>query len=286
MNRVCSVNAYKLHLKYIDDLTLAESIFMKDMLDELPIEMRPQPETFHERTGHALIPENSKVFNMVKKTEEYAHENKMKINYKKTKLMVFNPGYSRDFFPRFNFNNNELEVVEETKLLGLVLRNDLSWASNTNYMVKRSNKKLWTLKRLRKLGANTKDLVDVYCKQIRSILEFSVQVWHPSLTEEDKAKIERVQKSAFHIILGQNYKSYNSALSTLKMKSLFSRREQLCKNFAQKSLKHPKFTTWFQRNKKIFPTRAPSTKFCEVSSRTKRFERSPISFLTNILNSM
>ena len=97
----------------------------------------------------------------------------------KTKLMVFNPGISRDFLPRFNFNNRELEVVEETKLLGVILRNDLSWSSNTNYMVKRANKKLWSLKRLRKLGANNKDLVDVYCKQVRSILEFSVSAWHP-----------------------------------------------------------------------------------------------------------
>ena len=210
----------------------------------------------------------------------------MKINYEKTKLMVFNPGISRDFLPRFNFNNRELEVVEETKLLGVILRNDLSWSSNTNYMVKRANKKLWSLKRLRKLGANNKDLVDVYCKQVRSILEFSVSAWHPSLTEEDRNKIERIQKSAFHIILGQNYKSYNSALNTLKMKSLFTRREQLCKNFARKSVKHPKFTKWFQPNVKSFPTRAPTTKFCEVSSRTKRFEKSPISFLTNILNSI
>ena len=56
--------------------------------------------------------------------------------------MVFNPGKSRDFLPRFSFNNKELEVVEETKLLGMIMRNDLSWGSNTKYLVKRAHKKL------------------------------------------------------------------------------------------------------------------------------------------------
>ena len=85
--------------------------------------------------------------------------------------------------------------MDEYKLLGVMLRSDLSWNSNTNYMVKRANKKLWALKRLKRLGANSKDLTDVYIKQIRSLLEFSVPVWHSSLTEQDKMKIERVQSN-------------------------------------------------------------------------------------------
>lgn len=50
----------ELHLKYIDDLTLDESISMKSQLEKLPPEVRPQPDTYHERTGHFLMPENSK----------------------------------------------------------------------------------------------------------------------------------------------------------------------------------------------------------------------------------
>ena len=42
--------------------------------------------------------------------------------------MVFNPGRAIDFLPRFNFNDNELEIVEETKLLGLIISSDLSWS--------------------------------------------------------------------------------------------------------------------------------------------------------------
>ena len=144
-------------------------------------------------------------------------------------------------------------------------------------MVKRANKKLWCLRRLRRLGATTIDLVDVYTKQIRSLLEFAVAVWHPSLTNEDRLKIERVQKSALCIILGTNYKSYRSALKHLQMESLFSRRNKLCKKFAKKSQKHSKFTKWFKPNTRRTITRAKTPAFWEAFARTERFGKSPIS---------
>ena len=76
------------------------------------------------------MPENSKVF---------IETENMKINYKKTKLMLFNPSKTKDFLPRFVLNNHELDLVEETKLLGLVIRSDISWTFNTLFMVKRAS---------------------------------------------------------------------------------------------------------------------------------------------------
>ena len=105
--------------------------------------------TFHLDTGQKLNPKDSRVFQQLVDTEKYAKENKMKVNYRKTKLMVFNPGKSRDFFPRFIFNSMELEVVEEIKLLGVVIKNDLLWGANTEYIVQKANRKLWCLRRLK-----------------------------------------------------------------------------------------------------------------------------------------
>ena len=78
-----------------------------------------------------MVPEQSRVFKQLVETEKYAKNNKMQVNYSKTKLMVFNPGRSRDFHPRFIFNSMELEVVPEIKLLGGIIRNDFSWGTNT-----------------------------------------------------------------------------------------------------------------------------------------------------------
>ena len=93
--------------------------------------------------------------------------------------MIFNPCTSVDFMPELCLDDNELEVVDEVRLLGLIIRSDLKWVSNTDNMVTKANKKLWILRRLKYLGAEVSDLVDIYMKQIRSWLHlYSMTVSH------------------------------------------------------------------------------------------------------------
>ena len=96
--------------------------------------------------------------------------------------------------------------------------------------------------------------------------------------------IERVQKSELYITLGDDYCSYVSALKEMNMETLFERRRKLCLKFAKKSLKSPKFSNWFKVNEKQFNSRSTPPKYCEVYSRCKRYEMSPISYLTKLLN--
>ena len=79
-------------------------------------------------------------------------------------------------------------------------------------MTKKACARLWMVKRLKVRGANLTDLIDVYIKQVRSILEFGVPVWNSAITQEETLDIERVQKSFLHIAMGNNYHSYESAL--------------------------------------------------------------------------
>ena len=102
----------------------------------------------------------------MKKTLIYAENNGMKLNLDKTKLMLFNTCTSRDFMPEIVVNNTRLDLVEQSKLLGVIITSDLKWEANTNYIVKKCNSKVWTIRRLKKLGASMEDLLDIYCKQI------------------------------------------------------------------------------------------------------------------------
>ena len=54
-------------------------------------------------------------------------ENKMKINQSKTKTMIFNFTNNYQFNTRLKINNEILETVEETKLLGTIITSDLTW---------------------------------------------------------------------------------------------------------------------------------------------------------------
>ena len=80
------------------------------------------------------------------------------------------------------------------KLLGVVITSDMKFSRNTEYIVENGYKRIWMLRRLKILEATDDQLVDVYIKQVRNVLELAVPVWHSSLTVADKISIERVQK--------------------------------------------------------------------------------------------
>ena len=44
----------EIHLKYVDDLTLAEAISLPDKLVHVPESVRPMPDMLHARTGHIM----------------------------------------------------------------------------------------------------------------------------------------------------------------------------------------------------------------------------------------
>ena len=53
--------------------------------------------------------------------------------------------------------------------------------------------------------------------QVRGNLEYCSTVWHSGLTESDTKDIERVQKAAVRIIMGNKYQGYDKALKLLKL---------------------------------------------------------------------
>ena len=137
----------------------------------------------------------------------------------------------------------------------------------------------WMLRNLKKYGACKDDLLDVYIKQCRCVLELAAPVWSAGITESESKQLERVQKAAFAIILGWKYATYSQALADLKMESLEVRRKALCASFVKKSQKHEKFQNWFQESDQL-----TETTFQPVPYRTKRYKTSPLPYLTSLLN--
>ena len=76
--------------------------------------------------------------------------------------------------------------------------------------------------------------------QVRSKLEQSAAVWHSSLTKNNSSDLERVQKCALKVILGEKYLNYKNALEMVKLDSLEERREKLCLKLAKQCLRHDK----------------------------------------------
>ena len=120
--------------------------------------------------------------------------------------LIFNYTDNSQFTTRLKINNEQIEVIDSTRLLGTIIQNDLTWDMNTGSLVKKTNERMELLRRVASFGTRTKDLKELYFIFVRSILEQSATVWHRSLTQENANHIERVQKSALRIILGERYK--------------------------------------------------------------------------------
>ena len=82
-------------------------------------------------------------------------------------------------------NNETLETVSETKLLGTILSSDLKWDRNTQNIVKRAYGRMELIRKLSGFGAPTNDPKTVYLTFIRSLCEQSCSVWNISLTLEN-----------------------------------------------------------------------------------------------------
>ena len=79
---------------------------------------------------------------------------------------------------------------------------------------------MWMLRRLKVIGASRAQLLDVMQKQVLSVLQLAVPAWHCMLTKQEEDDLESAFKCALRIILGEEYISYQNALSLTKMLTL------------------------------------------------------------------
>ena len=98
---------------------------------------------------------------------------------------------------------------------------------------------MWTLRRMNVLDLEPLDILDVYLKDLGSVLEVAVPAWLSGLTQRQSADIERVQKVALKIILsdhrtGKSDFTYDMALVTLDLEPLEVRRDKLCLTLAKR----------------------------------------------------
>ena len=269
-------------VKFIDDGTVAVSINLKSILVQ-DIRRKMQPLSYNERTGQVLPRQDNLLQHMLDDGEQFTLRNKMKINSKKTKIIKFNKSRRHDFPPELCLSDGQiLEVVEDIKLVGVIVSQDLKWQKNTDYICTKASQKLWIIRRLKKFKLNIFQLLDVYQKEVRSILEYAVPVWHGGITTKQSNQIEKIQKVAFRIILDHSYTNYEVACTLLSMEPLHLRRIQLCTTFAKKDLK--KSDSLFIKSSKNVQTRSAPKIVEEFKCRTKRYKNSSLPYAARLLN--
>ena len=216
--------------KFVDDLTVLEIVNLLtiglcsyNIKNQVPNDLKAE--------DLYIPPENLMSQSYLDYISSWTKDNKMKINSEKTKSMVFNLTNNYQFGSRLKMDNQIIETISETKLLGTIITSDLKWNQNTSHIVKKAYARMELIRKLSSFGAPMSDLKQVYIAFIRSLCEQSSCVWHSSLTLQNEEDLERVQKVALRIILKNRYQSYENALNLIDLQSLKERQNYLCLNF-------------------------------------------------------
>ena len=131
-------------MKYIDDVTFA-----------IPIE----------RSGKSHV--SNEHSNML----SWSSENGLKLNLQKSKCLFFKK--SSESRPVILEN---MEMVSEAKILGIILDDQLKWSSHINSVVRLCSRRMYALRILRPLMTD-ENLKSVYFCLLRSCMEYACQVF-------------------------------------------------------------------------------------------------------------
>lgn len=217
--------------KYVDDSTISETVMKSEV---------------------------SKVQQAVDELATQASADKFQLNETKCKELRITFSHSRKNFDPIKVNDQDLECVEQAKILGLQISCDLTWNNHVSEVVKKVNKRLYFLRQLKRAQVKSEELLLFYLTCIRPVTEYACPVYHHSLPQYLSVDLERCQRRALRIIYPDC--SYNEALLLTGLVPLHNRREFLCDKLFNSILSNP--------SHKLYSLLPPKNE-CEVNLRSQ-----------------
>ena len=145
-----------------------------------------------------IVPRNSPsvMSHVVADIRSFAEMNNMGLNSGKCKDMIVNFLHNNtSVLEPVVIGATHVETVSSFELLGVYITSDLTWYVHCEHIIKKSNRRLYALRKFRKGGVASSDIVLVYCIIIRSILEYASAVF-ANLPQSLSNDLEKVQKRA------------------------------------------------------------------------------------------
>ena len=140
------------------------------------------------------IPELRK---MLSKLEDYCNENKLNINTKKTKIIVFRRG-PLPKEAKFYINGNEIEIVNQFKYLGVVFTTQLKFYAHVEHLLIRAKAKVGMLFAKTPIKEVKLELVlKLFQCYVLPIFEYNLVVW----SVDFRASLDKDINSIFSICL-------------------------------------------------------------------------------------
>ena len=94
-----------------------------------------------------------------------------------------------------------LTPATNTKFLGIIIDSRLSFSMHVDQIYNKYNSRICLFVRLKRFGLNNQGLRTYYISHIRSILTYGSAAWFGIITNQNKDRLERIQRTATRILL-------------------------------------------------------------------------------------
>ena len=169
-----------LFLLMINDLSIPDFLTWKYVDDTTVAEIVPRGAS-------------SEIQKAADKIVDWSKDQRMHLNEDKCKEIRIHFKKNKHSLDPVSIDGKDLSVVENAKILGVNISNDLKWNDHVEQAIKKANKRLYLLVQLRRAGVGAKSLIKFYCTVIRPVLEYGAQVFHHNLQDYLCEDLERVQ---------------------------------------------------------------------------------------------
>ena len=121
------------------------------------------------------------------------------------------------------FNNDSLKNIDNDKVLGIYIDNNLTWSIHTQFIAKKISSNLWLLSRLKDyLHVSLEHRVQFYKTYIQPHIDYCSTVWGGT-AHSNLDRIHRLQKRAVKIILDYEYSDIVCSMNDLKILNIYER---------------------------------------------------------------
>ena len=121
--------------KFVDNLSFLEVIYLLNVGIASYNIHAPVPSNIPTH-NQVIVGNNLNTQSQLNSINEWTNKQKMKLNVKKTKSMIFNFSKKNQFTTDLKVNDKSIEIVREAKLLGTVITDKLTWDRNTEEIIK------------------------------------------------------------------------------------------------------------------------------------------------------
>ena len=210
----------------------------------------------------------------------------MKINMKKTQLLVIAPpnGYQSSAV-LVQDDDESINSVETLKLVGFTFGSKPGASAHLDVLQGRIRRRMWMLYNLRDAGFRGQVLYRLYCCYLRSIIEYCSVVYHPMLTLEQENEVERMHNLAIKVCFGFD-KPSDQLKEEQGIESLAARRRRRFDVFLRRALSNPRFKRWFPPRDGVRTGLRRTRQIKEARSLTWRRFYSPLEALRRRANEL